>query len=105
MIGVYISQCISSSRRQSRERGENGGRGGISSTEAELRKNPVAVQSMWIVEQQPGEYNPMHVHTNCDISAVMYLNIPKFLPSEKPDRNDDGSIYLKIQALDDEFLN
>tara|TARA_R100001015_G_C4584100_1_gene140225 strand:+ start:258 stop:1007 length:750 start_codon:yes stop_codon:yes gene_type:complete len=62
----------------------------------ELIKNNIQVtlNSMWIVEQQPGEYNPIHVHTNCDISSVMYLKVPKFLESEKPERADDGTIYF-----------
>ena len=54
----------------------------------------VTLNSMWIVEQQPGEYNPIHTHTNCDISTVMYLKAPIFLPSEKTERNDDGTIYF-----------
>ena len=54
----------------------------------------VSVNSIWIVEQQPGEYNPIHTHTNCDISSVMYLKAPNFLPSEKTERNDDGTIYF-----------
>ena len=54
----------------------------------------VTVNSMWIVEQQPGEYNPIHTHTNCDISTVMYLKAPNFLPSEKTERDDDGTIYF-----------
>ena len=54
----------------------------------------VVVNSMWIVEQQPGEYNPIHTHTNCDISSVMYLKAPIFLPSEKTERDDDGTIYF-----------
>jgi len=54
----------------------------------------VTMNSMWIVEQQPGEYNPIHTHTNCDISTVMYLKAPNFLPSEKPSRDDDGTIYF-----------
>ena len=53
----------------------------------------VVINSMWIVEQ-PGEYNPIHTHTNCDISSVMYLKAPNFLPSEKTERNDDGTIYF-----------
>ena len=52
----------------------------------------IDLQSVWIVEQQQGEYNPIHTHKNCDISAVMYLRVPEFLSSEKPDRDDDGSI-------------
>ena len=54
----------------------------------------VSVNSIWIVEQQPGEYNPIHVHTNCDVSAVMFLKVPTFLDSEKPERGDDGVIYF-----------
>ena len=54
----------------------------------------VTMNSMWIVEQQPGEYNPIHVHTDCDVSTVMFLKAPIFLPSEKPDRDDDGTIYF-----------
>ena len=54
----------------------------------------VTLNSMWIVEQQPGEYNPIHIHTNCDVSTVMYLKVPEFLPSEKPEREDDGTIYF-----------
>ena len=54
----------------------------------------VTINSMWIVEQQAGEYNPLHVHTNCDISSVMYLKTPNFLPSQKPERDDDGAILF-----------
>ena len=63
---------------------------------AETIKNhiQVTINSMWIVEQQPGEYNPIHTHTNCDISSVMYLKAPNFLPSEKTERDDDGTIYF-----------
>ena len=66
------------------------------SQEMEAVKNRIQVEikSMWIVEQQPGEYNPIHTHTNCDVSAVMYLKAPNFLPSEKIERNDDGTIYF-----------
>ena len=39
--------------------------------------------TMWIISQQPGEYNPMHIHTQCQISTVMYLKVPKMLPSKK----------------------
>ena len=62
----------------------------------ELIKNNIQVtlNSMWIVEQQPGEYNPIHVHTSCDISSVMYLKTPNFLPSQKTERDDDGAIVF-----------
>ena len=51
--------------------------------------------SMWIVSQYPNEYNPAHLHTQCQISTVMYLKVPKMLPSRKKHReNDDGSILF-----------
>jgi len=61
----------------------------------------VTINSMWIVEQQTGEYNPIHTHTNCDISSVMYLKTPNFLPSTKKDRDDDGCIYFVGGASND----
>ena len=65
----------------------------------------VVINSMWIVEQQPGEYNPIHTHTNCDISTVMYLKAPIFLPSEKTKRDDDGTIYFIGSASPKTKLN
>ena len=46
---------------------------------------------MWMVSQQPNEYNPLHFHHNCDISAVMYLKVPKILLSRK-ESGADGYI-------------
>ena len=58
--------------------------------------------TMWIVSQQPGEYNPLHVHTHCQISSVMYLKVPKMLPSKKEHRSDDdGSIVFTNSASGD----
>ena len=58
--------------------------------------------TMWIVSQQPGEYNPMHIHTQCTISTVMYLKVPKMLPSRKEHRpGDDGSILFCSNASRD----
>ena len=58
--------------------------------------------TMWIISQQPGEYNPMHIHTQCQISTVMYLKVPKMLPSRKEHRpHDDGSILFTNSASRD----
>ena len=35
-----------------------------------------SINSAWIVSQYENEYNPMHNHTGCDISAVIYLKTP-----------------------------
>ena len=50
--------------------------------------------SMWVISQKDGEYNPMHIHTECQLSSVMYLKIPEFLPSRKEGREDDGNIVF-----------
>ena len=61
--------------------------------------------TMWIVSQQPNEYNPIHVHTECQLSCVLYLKVPKFSPSKKSHRNlDDGSItFISNSPKDPEF--
>ncbi len=61
--------------------------------------------TMWIISQQPGEYNPLHIHTQCLISAVMYIKVPKMLPSKKEHRpGDDGSItFISNAARDVDF--
>jgi len=65
----------------------------------------IEMLSMWIVSQQPNEYNPIHVHTQCHLSSVMYLKVPKFEPSKKTHRsNDDGSVtFISNGSVDTEF--
>ena len=53
----------------------------------------VGMDKMWIVNQVEGEYNPAHLHTNCTISSVMYLKIPKYKPRGIPGKGTmDGKI-------------
>ena len=60
------------------------------------------IQQMWVVSQQPGEYNPIHIHANCHISTVMYLKVPKILPCRKEHREgEDGSILFVNNASRD----
>ena len=55
----------------------------------------VEIIRLWAISQKPNEYNPIHFHKNCNISAVMYIKIPKMLPSRKEHRkSDDGSIVF-----------
>ena len=65
----------------------------------------VQMLTMWVVSQQPNEYNPIHVHTECQISSVMYLKVPKFAPTKKIHRDlDDGSItFISNTSADTEF--
>ena len=55
------------------------------------------INSAWIVSQYENEYNPMHNHTGCDISAVIYLKVPNVkgrrnLQSKKGKGDSDGDI-------------
>lgn len=62
--------------------------------------------SMWIISQKDGEYNPMHIHTECNISTVMYLKIPEYLPSRKSHREDDGNIvFVNSTCNDAQFVS
>ena len=49
--------------------------------------------NMWGVSQKDNEYNPVHVHTNCAVSTVMYLKIPEYLPDRK-------KAYQKVGGFD-----
>ena len=61
---------------------------------------------MWIVSQYPNEYNPAHLHTQCQVSTVMYLKVPEMLPSRKKHRSeDDGSILFFGNASRDMDLS
>ena len=64
------------------------------------------MMTMWVVSQYPNEYNPAHLHTQCQISTVMYLKVPEMLPSRKEHRaNDDGSILFFGNASRDVDLS
>ena len=61
----------------------------------DIEQLQVAVDHMWIVSQYENEYNPIHFHTYCDLSSVMWLKVPKWerrekLPAYKTQR--DGHI-------------
>ena len=34
------------------------------------------INSVWIVSQRGNEYNPIHNHTGCEVSGVLYLKTP-----------------------------
>jgi uncharacterized protein (TIGR02466 family) len=38
--------------------------------------NSVTIKSAWVNFMQPKEFNPPHVHTDCHLSSVMFLDVP-----------------------------
>ena len=82
IVGEYVKMCM---RQQT--------------TQADYHKIEneewmTQMKSAWLISQWPGEYNPIHIHTECSLSTVMYLKVPEFLPSTKPERDDDGCIMF-----------
>ena len=46
------------------------------------------MQSIWSVSQYENEYNPQHNHSNCQISAVLYLKVPTMTPRNIPGKSN-----------------
>ena len=62
------------------------------------------LNSAWVVSQHENEYNPLHNHTGCDISAVIYLKVPdvkgrRNLESKKGKPDNDGDISFIHSAM------
>lgn len=53
----------------------------------ELEKLEINLDHAWIVSQYENEYNPIHFHTYCDLSSVLYLKVPSF-----DDRSKEGKL-------------
>ena len=65
------------------------------------------ITTMWFVNQKPGEYNPAHIHTNCKVSAVMYLKKPsRQIKNRKNHYKSDGMItFMNNTGTDMTFAN
>lgn len=48
----------------------------------ELRPFKTVLKSLWINNSKPGEYNPLHTHSE-DLSFVIYLDVSKEIAKEK----------------------
>ena len=51
------------------------------------------INTMWFVKQKPGEYNPVHIHTNCKISSIAYVKTPKQQVKDRKEHyTSDGQV-------------
>ena len=62
------------------------------------------INSAWVVSQYENEYNPIHNHTGCDISGVIYLKMPSVkgrrkIESKKGKYDNDGDISFVHSAM------
>lgn len=42
----------------------------------------IQIESSWVNYMKNGEYNPPHCHSNCQLSSVLYTQVPKILKKE-----------------------
>ena len=65
------------------------------------------INTMWFVNQKPGEYNPIHIHTNCKVSAICYLKTPKQqVRGRKEHYKSDGKVtFTNNTGTDLNFSN
>tara|TARA_Y100000356_G_C11202046_1_gene258294 strand:+ start:50 stop:901 length:852 start_codon:yes stop_codon:yes gene_type:complete len=81
---------------------QNYGHDPIKLAEFESDKLNIKLTSMWFVNQKPGEYNPVHVHTGCKVSAIAYLRTPKYqVAPRKKHFNTDGMVSFTNNSGND----
>jgi len=51
--------------------------------------NRVRIESAWVNYMKAGDFNPPHVHMQCSLSSVLFLEVPKGLAQER--KNYKGS--------------
>ena len=63
------------------------------------------ITTMWFVKQKPGEYNPVHIHTNCKVSAIAYVKTPKQqVKDRKQHYESDGRVtFMNNSGTDMNF--
>jgi len=53
----------------------------------------------WVVRQFGGEYNPAHIHTECQLSCVGYLQVPDFSVEEKKEKKKHFPSHGNIELI------
>jgi len=55
----------------------------------------IAVVSAWVNFMSKGDYNPPHIHNDCNFSSVMFIQVPEGLKKEAKDfYNQCNSDYV-----------
>ena len=60
-------------------------------------KTSITVQSAWYVRSFVGDYNPIHTHTDCELTCVGFLKIPDWSKEAKKENklfSDSGNLQL-----------
>ena len=48
------------------------------------------INNAWVNYMQAGDYNPIHTHTKCDFSAVLFLQMPEEIKKENSQFKGNG---------------
>ncbi len=51
----------------------------------------INVQSAWYIRSFAGDYNPLHTHTDCELTCVGFLKVPDLSGERKKTPHDKGS--------------
>ena len=83
-IMSYVSEYLSRALKQYAT--------SVNAQEYSKKQFVTMLETIWVVSQKENEYNPIHSHISSGFSGVLYLKVPEFAPSVKPERVDDGCI-------------
>ena len=60
----------------------------------------VEIMAAWYVRQHAGDYNPMHLHTNAELSCIGYLEMPEDMEEEwKTDEKDHYPTHGHVEFM------
>jgi len=54
----------------------------------------VDVKSAWYIRSFAGDYNPIHTHTDCELTCVGFLKVPDLSGERKKDRINNGVLEI-----------
>lgn len=57
------------------------------------------VNGSWVNFMQKGDFNPLHFHTECDFSGVLYLDVPNEIEKEAKESINNGTSPGEIQFI------
>ena len=69
----------------------------------------IICQSAWVNYMKSGETNPVHIHTKCEFSSVMFLQIPDGLKEENKryvgTSDGPGNLSFQVSAVSDYYID
>ena len=75
---------------------------------AKLNVSELFVETAWVNYMKKGESNPIHFHLPCDLSSVLYIDVPKKLIQEQKNfigrGGGPGAITFHNQNSPDHFV-